>query len=307
MSENDKIIKSPLNYIGGKYKLLPQILNLFPDDINTFFDLFCGGCNVGFNIKCKKIVFNDINNNLIGLYKTFKITDKKNIIKQIYKIINKYELSLSKEYGYSFYNCNSYNGLSSYNKEKFLLLRNNFNLIKKKDNKYYIMLYVLLVYSFNNQIRFNREGKYNLPVGKRDFNKNIENKLIRFIDKVQECNTEFLSQDYEIFDIKKMKKNDFIYIDPPYLTTLATYNENSLWNQKEEYRLLNYIDKINKYKKRFALSNVLESSGNKNSILIDWIKRSNYNVHYLTFSYANSNYQKKDKKTKAKEVLITNY
>ena len=41
------LIKSPLNYTGGKFKLLPQILPLFPDNIDTFVDLFAGG------FKCK--------------------------------------------------------------------------------------------------------------------------------------------------------------------------------------------------------------------------------------------------------------
>ena len=44
------MIQSPLNYTGGKYKLLPQILPLFPKEIDCFVDLFCGGCNVGINI-----------------------------------------------------------------------------------------------------------------------------------------------------------------------------------------------------------------------------------------------------------------
>ena len=35
-------VKSPLNYTGGKHKLLPQILPLFPEEINTFVDLFTG-------------------------------------------------------------------------------------------------------------------------------------------------------------------------------------------------------------------------------------------------------------------------
>jgi len=43
---DNKIIKSPLNYIGGKYKILNQILPLFPENINCFVDLFAGGCNV---------------------------------------------------------------------------------------------------------------------------------------------------------------------------------------------------------------------------------------------------------------------
>lgn len=39
-------VKSPLNYTGGKYKLLPQLLELFPKQVNTFVDLFAGGGNV---------------------------------------------------------------------------------------------------------------------------------------------------------------------------------------------------------------------------------------------------------------------
>ena len=35
-NDMNKIISSPMNYIGGKYKLLPQILPLFPKDINVF-------------------------------------------------------------------------------------------------------------------------------------------------------------------------------------------------------------------------------------------------------------------------------
>ncbi len=52
----NKPIASPMNYIGGKYKILPQILPLFPDNIGTFVDLFCGGCNVGINVSAKKTV-----------------------------------------------------------------------------------------------------------------------------------------------------------------------------------------------------------------------------------------------------------
>lgn len=54
---NKKYIKSPLNYIGGKYKLLPQLIPFFPKEINVFVDLFCGGCNVGLNVNAKKIRF----------------------------------------------------------------------------------------------------------------------------------------------------------------------------------------------------------------------------------------------------------
>lgn len=54
---NNTLIKSPLNYVGGKFKLLSQILPLFPDNINRFVDLFCGGGNIGVNVKANKIIW----------------------------------------------------------------------------------------------------------------------------------------------------------------------------------------------------------------------------------------------------------
>ncbi|MBT0827084.1 DNA adenine methylase, partial [Campylobacter lari] len=121
------LIASPLNYTGGKFKLLPQILPLFPKNINTFIDLFCGGCNVGLNVKSKKTIYNDINIKLYDLYNFFKKMDSENILKQIYKIIEKYDLSIVSKYGYEFYKCDSSKGLSKYNKNGYLKLRNDFN------------------------------------------------------------------------------------------------------------------------------------------------------------------------------------
>ena len=89
------MIQSPLNYTGGKFKLLPQILPLFPKNINTFVDLFCGGCNVGINIDCKRVIYNDLDRNLLYLYNTLKNLDKQSVFDWIYEIINKYELSNS--------------------------------------------------------------------------------------------------------------------------------------------------------------------------------------------------------------------
>ena len=53
------LIKSPLNYTGGKYKLLPQILSFFPEKVHFFIDLFCGGGNVGINVPADYTLYND--------------------------------------------------------------------------------------------------------------------------------------------------------------------------------------------------------------------------------------------------------
>jgi len=304
-NSKSKLIPSPLNYIGGKYKLLSQILPLFPQQIDTFVDLFCGGCNVGINVEAKRIVLNDKEPALLSLYNTFKNLEKEETFKFIDKIINKYGLSKSSQHGYEEYVTNSSAGLGEYNREKFLKMREDFNYHTPLDYYYYVLLYVLIVYSFNNQIRFNKEGKFNLPVGKRDFNLKMRRKLEAFIDKLQAGNYEFKNQDFRTFDIKKLNKQSFVYCDPPYLITCATYNEQKQWTERDEKDLLTFLDKLNAKGIKFALSNVLAHKGKQNNLLKKWAQK--YKIHYLDFNYHNANYHSKDEVQDTQEVLITNY
>lgn len=302
------MIQSPLNYTGGKYKLLPQILPLFPSEIDRFVDLFCGGCNVGINVSAKHYIYNDSCEPLIELYKTMQNMETEIFIQRINEIIMKYGLSDVKTYGYDYYRCNSAQGLGAYNKEKYLTLRKDFNNIEIRNDEYYIMLYVLIIYSFNNQIRFNRRGEFNLPSGKRDFNKKMYDKLISFLKKLHLQKAEFVHGDFRKFDIKSLKTNDFVYVDPPYLITCASYNEQGGWTEIDEYKLLDFLDSLNERGIRFALSNVLESKGKTNKILEQWMNdRPNYRMIDLKYTYNNSSYHRQNKEKTTREILVINY
>ena len=65
----NEFLKAPMNYTGNKFKLLSQIIPLFPDNINTFVDLFCGSSTVSLNVKANKIICNDSNEPLIEVLK----------------------------------------------------------------------------------------------------------------------------------------------------------------------------------------------------------------------------------------------
>lgn len=303
------LIQSPLNYTGGKFKLLPQILPHFPQDVDLFVDLFCGGGNVGINVPCNKVLFNDNNALLRYMFGTFKNLDKETTFELIDSIIKKYGLSDSDTFGYEYYGCNSADGLSKYNAEGFKRLRDTFNHHINQDYYYYIMLYVLVVYSFNNQIRFNSKGEFNLPAGKRDFNKKMKEKLSLFIDRLKSGDYTFESFDFREMPNDNWNEKTLVYVDPPYLITCATYNEQDGWNETLEKELLEYLDNLHKRGIRFALSNVLHSKGKENKLLIEWINNNigKYRVIYLNYTYSNSNYQTKDKTSKTDEVLIVNY
>lgn len=64
-------LKSPMNYIGNKYRIISDIEEYFPSKIDTFTDLFCGGLDVSINTNAEHTVCNDINNYIIDIYKAF--------------------------------------------------------------------------------------------------------------------------------------------------------------------------------------------------------------------------------------------
>lgn len=285
ISNTKKYIKSPMNYIGGKYKLLPQILPHFPNYIGTFVDLFSGGCNVAINVNANRIICNDINKKIIELFEVFKNTELSEILYQIKNRITEY--NLSKE-----------------NEEGFKKFRDFYNATQNP-----IDLYTLTCYSFNYQFRFNNDLEYNNPFGRNrsQFSESMEHNLIAFVSKLQKSNIEFSSEDFTQISLDSLTPEDFIYCDPPYFITTGTYNDGNRgfkdWKAEQEYALYNYLDCADKRGIKFALSNVIEHKGKVNEILLEWAKK--YKIIDLNYNYSNSSYN--TKKGESREVLIVNY
>ena len=283
--KRSKYIKSPLNYIGGKYKLLPQILPLFPQKIGTFVDLFAGGCNVGININADKVICNDMNTKIIDMFKMFQQTDTDEILRHIEGRIAEYSLSKDNEDGFN-------NFRTFYN--------NTLNPID---------LYTLTCYSFNYQFRFNNNLEYNNPFGRNrsQFSENMRNNLLAFLERVKGNDLVFAAQDFTEFDITGLVYDDMVYCDPPYLITTGSYNDGNRgfkdWKETQETALYGLLDNLHSQGVRFALSNVLTHKGVRNEILLDWCKK--YIVTYIKNDYSNSSYN--TQRGESAEVLITNY
>ncbi|MFI3300737.1 MAG: Dam family site-specific DNA-(adenine-N6)-methyltransferase [Candidatus Gastranaerophilales bacterium] len=280
-------IKSPLNYTGGKYKILDNIISQLPNNINTFIDAFGGGFNVGINVSANKIIYNDHIVYLKEMFQFFRDTDSEIIFNDIKKIISDYNLS-------------------NENNEGYLMLREDYNT-----NKNILFLFVLTCFSFNHQIRFNNQHKFNTPFGKKrsSYNLTIESNLFDFINNLKSKNIEFYSKDFSFIRECDLKANDFVYCDPPYLISNASYNDGKRgfknWTQNEDLELLKLLDELNNKNVRFLLSNVLEHKGETNDNLIQWSKK--YNVKKIDKNYNNCNYQLKNKTSDTQEVIIYNY
>lgn len=273
--------------MGGKYKILNNIIPVFPNGIKNFVDLFAGGLNVGINVNADNLYINDHISYLIDLYKFFKDEDINVLITSIKEIILKYQLSLT-------------------NNEGYLALRQEYNVSKN-----ILDLFVLTCFSFNHQIRFNSKHEFNTPFGKNrsSYNPTIENNLIDFVNMLHKKNIVFYNCDFTEFNFEMLGKGDVVYCDPPYLITTGSYNDGKRgfkdWTEIEEKQLLELLDYFNNNNILFALSNVFYHKGESNKLLIEWSKK--YNVQYIDKSYANCSYHLKDRNAKTVEVLITNF
>ena len=190
--------------------------------------------------------------------------------------------------------------LSKENRDGYIKLRDDYN---NRVAHSPIAFYTLICYAFNNQIRFNKHGKYNMPFGanRSSFNPTLRKKFIEFVGKIHDIDAVFTNLDFSKFDFSDFDENDFVYCDPPYFNSVAAYNEQDGWTADHEQNLLALLDKLNRRGIRFALSNNLKY---ENPYLDKW--KGKYNVHYLNCDYSNCNYHKIDR-SKDVEVLITNY
>jgi len=296
-------IRSPFFYVGDKYKLMPQLKSLFPDDIDNYIEPFVGGGSSFLNSFGNKYILNDIDENVIALHNELgKYAHKSEVLlKKIYDIIDYYGLScsyrgknvpeeLKKKYVKTYY--------SKYNKNAYLKMRDDYN--KNKENT--LLLYVLLIYGFNHMIRFNAKGDFNLPVGNVDFNKNVYNALINYLDFRSNNEIVFENTDYQKFLNKiEFKEKDYVFLDPPYLISMSEYNK--LWNDKKEIELCNFLDKLDEKGVRFGITNLIYHKGKENETFNSWSKK--YKVYDIESNYIsfNDNKIKKD----SKEVFVTNY
>ncbi len=291
---NNKI--SPIFYMGNKKRLIEKgLIDLFPKEIDCFYDLFGGSGVVSLNVNSNKYILNELDTNIFNLYNTLKDNNPNDIIAHIENMIKEYDLPQK-----STNSVNTSTEEREYYKENYMRFRDNYN-----KNKNPFDLFVLMNYCLSQTMRFNLKGQFNMPFGNNRFIKEKHSQYyIDFNLKVNEPNFKLHNKSYLEFSLDNFEPNDFIYLDPPYLNSLATYNENGKWSKEKQDELLAFCDKLTNLNIKWAMSNALENKGNRNIELEKWCDDNNYNIYtFDNFSY--HSYGKGDANTS--EILITNY
>lgn len=217
---NNKIIIPPIKCQGIKTKLIPFIKkNIKRNEDGLWIEPFMGTGSVVFNIAPQRALLVDKNQYIIKFYQSIQ---NKTITPQTTRNFLEYHGILLETYGEAYY------------KE----MREQFN---ENGNPLYFLF--LNRSCFNGMIRFNRQGKFNVPFCHKPnrFSKAYITKICNQIKNVSEI---MINKDWTFVHgtwqsaFNNVSEQDYIYLDPPYIGRDTSYVGE--WSEEEAIKLSKY-------------------------------------------------------------------
>lgn len=246
---NTKVLNSPIRWAGSKKRILNEMLDAFKPNKENYIECFLGSGVVLINVlknndklNYKNFYVNDINSNIINFYKLLQKKPNYLIkhISELAKVYNSYNDSEKESYYYN--------------------LREQFNEEKDQYNKP-ILFYFLMKTGFNGVYRENKNGKFNVPFGRKEkivVNEEYLEELSKLIKPVR-----FYNLDYKSF-LDKMKKdenveNSFMYFDPPYLPDDLLVSQKQELYTNDTFDHHDFVDKIIDLKSKYMMISMSDS------------------------------------------------
>lgn len=272
----------PFQYTGNKHRSLDLLLDAIPESTQTLFEVFGGsgvlGLNALYSNKVKTYRYNEFNPYVCNMFNV--LTHNKSFVDDV--------LALEQFLVYKD------------DKEKFYVLRTLFNACKDS-YKQAVILYSLIAKSFSNDVRFNDQGEFNMPFGDRN---SLRCDVLREINRKTVNDKILVSCGSYVDVLDECTENDFVFLDPPYFNTTATYN--GCWNEENEKDLYKRLDTLTKRNVKWALTNTLVNKDVENKFMSEWLQNSS-NIYTLDTNenFSNSSFRKN--KSKTVELLVTNF
>ena len=291
-------LKPFLKWVGGKGQLINELEKFLPVDsekvLTKYAEPMVGGGALLFSVLSKynfeELYISDINAELINAY----IVVRDNIDLLVEKLTEMQAIFLPmNENGRKYFYYNA--------RDKFNALQLSQETAVEK-----AALFIFLNKTcFNGLYRVNKKGQFNVPMGAYK-NPTIcdENNLRNISNALQ--NVEIVCGDYTLSE-SFIDNNTFVYIDPPYrpiseTSAFTSYNSDS-FDDKEQIRLSQYIDRIDKVGAKVVLSNSDPKNINPEDTFFDDLYQS-FKIHRVEATRAINS--KAEKRGKISELLICN-
>lgn len=273
-----KNVKPIIKWVWWKRQLLEQFEEFFPKNFNNYFEPFLGWWAVFFHLQREKSFLSDINEELINLY-----TIVKNNPKKLIEFLEKQEISKEK-----------FLEIRSWDREK--KFKEKFSEIERAGRFIYLNRTC-----FNGLYRVNSKWEFNVPFWKYKNPDIIQKENILNASRLlNETKAEIKLQSFEKI-LEKVKKWDFVYLDPPYdvlseSANFTSYNENWFWKEMQ-IKLRDFCLELNKKWVFFMLSN-------HNT---DFIREIYKNFRFEIVKAKRNINSKADGRWKIDEIVILNY
>jgi DNA adenine methylase len=184
----NKLVQPFIKWAGGKRYLLPEISKRMPPKFNVYHEPFIGGGAVFFSIQPKNAIINDLNCEVINLYKVIK-SDVDSLLKELRKHKNEVDY---------FYKIRELDRFP----DKF----NKLNDIEKAAR-----ILFLNKTCFNGLFRVNSQGQFNSPFGRYE-NPNFANgEVLKAVSNfLNDNDITILNKSFE--ELLPLIKKDLLYI-----------------------------------------------------------------------------------------------
>lgn len=272
-------IKPTVKWAGGKTQLLDVLMPLVPRKYKTYYEPFLGGGAMLFELQPDDVVINDINSELITMYKVIKENPKK-LMSELRKKVKEH---------------NGHNPTSEYYLKQRSLNVDELNSIEVATRFIY-----LNKTGFNGLYRVNSKGEFNVPFNKKEeitistlCNQANINRMSTYFNEQQ---VDITNEDFETI-INQAEKGDFIFVDSPYDDSFTGYSSSG-FGENEHKRLAKSL-------KRASERGVKWMTTNHNTSLIQELYKDNHFFEVPVNRFINSNAQKRVNATT--EVIIINY
>jgi DNA adenine methylase len=156
-------------------------------------------------------------------------------------------------------------------------------------------------FAYSGMFRYNSNGDFNVPYGGIAYNRKNYSKKIDYL-KTKELkslleNTKIENLDFEdFFILHKPKKNDFVFLDPPYDSEFSTYAKNEFTRIDQE-RLANFM--INKCEAKWMM--IIKNT----DFIFGLYDQKGLNINSFDKKYLVSFMNRNDKDVE--HLIITNY
>lgn len=205
-----------IKWVGGKRQVIKEIEKVWPKSFNTYYEPFIGGGAVLLHFKPKKAVINDLNKELMNLYKVVssqasykRLRELLLIMEAGHHVISDYDENKQKNTKTSpFYKVIASMDRNSANLNRLLSLEEASKELKAA------RFIFLNKNGFNGLYRVNSSGFYNVPskhIPTKTFDEDNIKKISNYLNK----SVDIYSGNFDDV-LKNANKNDFVYLDPPY-------------------------------------------------------------------------------------------